>query len=245
MSKMKSVLFQITGFLLFMQSHVDSKTLTVDFQSGKIMGVLTIASGYSSLDTIIFGSDFKILVYNASSLTPDCNSSSESGFIVKTINGKSGMIDTSDTNWQTDTILPIAINNFGKVPSNLFFLSLDRDTTKYNGFVIAKYYQNSLYCVPSTYILQKGYNRVMYYSSPKFYAKVQINGYTDTTLGSNQLEMESRLLSLKVRYVLSDNMNDLIGNPVSTVSVGAMHKVKPNFKINIFEILGRIFKIDN
>ena len=201
----------------------ESQTLQFPYISGKQANSfdINLNNGNSISPTLIqIGSVFSIQPYKASDGTLACSSRPELGIEILVPGGQVLKTPSRDPNWTAYNQFPDSgsMMNLDTVPKQFIRFSTPANLTKAPGYVIATAGQDNN-CVGSVVYLSANLDQVIFIRKGSFYAKIKIIGYSLTDNTIIPTSPNKVLNKVTIRYLVSDNPNDLLDAAVPALPV--------------------------
>ncbi len=199
------------------------QVLHFPYEKGKQANSFNISlktnSTKNSPDSIQVGSLFTIVPYFAPSMLTVCNNRSEFGLKILIASGQANGTLGKDTNWNGYSQYPTSIIVLDSVPKLMGTCCPYSNGPKALGYVFAT--PGDFDCRVQTYSLEKNYGQVIFFHQGNTYGKIKIMGYLEERYMVRDVEF-SALLKINVRYLISDNINDLVDDSAAV----AIHPLK-------------------
>ncbi len=211
-------LFGLIAVGLFAASPTRSETVVIPYTGGKAWGIVTIELDNwrnVSPDTVQLGEVFSVIPYFAIYPITVCSNMGELGLAVSS----QGVVRrrwNADTSWHDYGTFPLTISSMVNLDTVPLYLSRDalHDTTlTERGFPVAAV--GDYECVSETYyLIDSTYRQIVFVQHDGTYAKLQVASHHDTAYGSPTSPFHI-LKSVTLRYVISDDPDDLVDPGVS------------------------------
>lgn len=207
----------------------------IPYTGGKLAGSfdITFSSSNAPLPTVIqIGNVVSFKPYWASNGLAVCSNLNEYGLqIIFVGNGAAYVRANRDTNWSSFTRFLSLSSDWllDSVPKTAARFTSPSPLTKARGYIFA--YPGDNQCMGPTYHLDSNYAQVVIMQASGVYVKMKIWSYFQTA-GSSVLYPTKTLDKITLRYVISNNVNDLVDVP-SAIHFSPMRRT--NSSSNGFE----------